>query len=407
MPSLTCARWATVLRLRPCRAMGRSPLESGRMVRTLYLWTLLEAAACVAPPATESRVQSPRDPTTSDDDSIRANGDGDSRDSNGDGDSRDSGDGDQDIPGNGEACEEQIVRSQGEIPEMLIVLDRSGSMKSIDVNRWDPSVAAVTAVTASLDSRVNFGLMVFPGIVEPTQNCTRVGNSVSCTSQSQSSSNCEPGSLEVPVAPKQAGAIEAALRNMSPLGGTPTTAALAEVGKLWTPQSSDPDAMIKARYVLLVTDGAPNCAEGGGNDDDLVSTVRQIEKLAAQGTRTYVIGYNTQGELKPAMDMMAVAGDTGSTEHIAVENQQSLVQALQTILGKVAYCDFSLDEATKSPSYVSVTIDQTSLLLNDPNGFSVSPDGRKVTVRGTACEQLSTSSAHVVRVKVLCEPAIL
>ncbi len=52
-------------------------------------------------------------------------------------------------------CQEYVVRNERVTPDMLIVLDRSGSMKRRDVNRWDPSVAAIKAVTGQLDSLIN------------------------------------------------------------------------------------------------------------------------------------------------------------------------------------------------------------------------------------------------------------
>ncbi|MFT3926406.1 MAG: VWA domain-containing protein [Myxococcales bacterium] len=409
MSSPTRARWAITPWIRRHGIAGRHSPARVRVLKVLYWWSILEAASCAAEPdPTRTAAPSPTGDTTTDDDPIRTDGDGDGDDQGaGDGDGDGTGPGDGGGQNVGGICEEQILRSQGVIPEMLIVLDRSGSMKTLDVNRWDPSVAAVTEVTANLDARAKFGLMVFPGIEDPTQNCVRVGNSVSCSSQSNSVS-CDAGTLEVPVGLHQAAAIDAALSKMSPFGGTPTSATLAEAGKVLGSTSSDPDAMVTPRYVLLVTDGAPNCADVAASDaPDLENTVKQIEQLAAQGTHTYVIGYNTQADLKPAMDMMAAAGDTGSTEHIAVENQQSLQQALEGILGKATSCAVRLDKAPNSRSYVAVTLDQTTLKLDDPNGFSLSMDGRTVTVLGKACEDLAASSQRTVRVKVACEPPIL
>ena len=46
---------------------------------------------------------------------------------------------------------------------VLVVLDRSGSMRDLTVNRWDPSVKAVEELTAMLAPSLRLGLMTFPG----------------------------------------------------------------------------------------------------------------------------------------------------------------------------------------------------------------------------------------------------
>src|SRR4051812_35144173 len=120
------------------------------------------------------------------------NGDGDDDKPNGDDDDTTTGDGD-------ENCQEQIVRNDRLAPDMLIVLDRSGSMKKGSVNRWDPSVMAVKAVTAQLGGGISFGLMSFP----------------------QRDDDCGAGELDVKIAANNGAAIATALTNMSPGGNTP------------------------------------------------------------------------------------------------------------------------------------------------------------------------------------------
>src|SRR5690349_15018164 len=47
-------------------------------------------------------------------------------------------------------CEDYSVDVKSAVANVLIVLDRSGSMRDLTVNRWDPSVAAIEQLTASL-----------------------------------------------------------------------------------------------------------------------------------------------------------------------------------------------------------------------------------------------------------------
>jgi len=61
-----------------------------------------------------------------------------------------------------EGCGTANFRTQPVIPDMLIVLDRSGSMRTGGVDRWGPSVAAVKSLTTTFQEQIGFGLMTFP-----------------------------------------------------------------------------------------------------------------------------------------------------------------------------------------------------------------------------------------------------
>ncbi|MFM2419989.1 MAG: hypothetical protein RL385_4712, partial [Pseudomonadota bacterium] len=65
--------------------------------------------------------------------------------------------------GDGGTCEVHDIGHGRIAPDILIVLDRSGSMRNRGTDRWGPSVSALGTITSSLDESVKFGLMVFPG----------------------------------------------------------------------------------------------------------------------------------------------------------------------------------------------------------------------------------------------------
>src|SRR4051794_8213497 len=79
-------------------------------------------------------------------------------------------------------------------PDILIVLDRSGSMEMN--GRWDPSVKGVESITAALDSQINFGLMTFPSDDRTVQY------------------TCKAGAIQVPVGAKTAATIKRTLDPM-------------------------------------------------------------------------------------------------------------------------------------------------------------------------------------------------
>src|SRR5687768_13866381 len=135
------------------------------------------------------------------------------------------------------ACEEVEIAVDETVVNVLILLDRSGSMYEDDgfgnvTDRWTPAVAAIETVTEEFAEGVRFGLMRFG-----------------------SGEMCDPGTVDVVPALGTAEPIAGALAG-DPAevtgGSTPTATALAVAG----------DALADlpgANYVLLITDGAPNC----------------------------------------------------------------------------------------------------------------------------------------------------
>ena len=71
-------------------------------------------------------------------------------------------------------CDVVHLRTSPSTPDMLIVLDRSGSMG--DEGRWQPSVSAVRTIVMQLQSQIRFGLALFP---DPEMVGNNNGTSVS------------------------------------------------------------------------------------------------------------------------------------------------------------------------------------------------------------------------------------
>jgi hypothetical protein len=294
-----------------------------------------------------------------------------------------------------------MVSSQRVTPDMLIVLDKSGSMgpngNTQMIDRWGGSVDALKAITMELQTVINFGLMTYPAAAaSPIPGFPFPGAS------------CDIGKLDVPIAGNNAGAISTALTGMQPSGGTPTSGTL-EAAKGVIETTINPDGVVGPKFVLLVTDGAPNCRNGQGgvtNDPQAVTdSVNAIKAMAATDVKTYVIGFQTAQDaaLSASLDQMAVAGGTGDTKHRPVEDKDTLVAAFRDIAGKAVSCSFVLDKKPPQPEYVQVTIDGKQVNLNDPNGWVLSPDGLQITLQGTACQSIQGAGQHTVNVKVKCE----
>jgi Mg-chelatase subunit ChlD len=325
-------------------------------------------------------------------------------------------------------CEAHDVDNGRVAPDILIVLDRSTSMRMRGVNRWDPSVSALKTITSSLDESVKFGLMVFPG----TQGQTMAPAACNMLTDAQEIANCitgaiggagggvascTPGTVAVPVGAHTAAPIAQALDGMQPNGATPTASTLqAAHVALGSGFSNNVDVRSSAKFVLLVTDGQPNCTGGmfgggggGGTDPQAVAdSVARIQEMTDDGIKTYVLGYGTQDDqgATDALNQMAKAGGTGDQAYRPINDEKGLLTEFQKITGTLVTCDFQLNSAPPDASFVRVTLDGNALRLDDPNGWTLSADHFHVTVQGSACEAVK-SRGHSLSVRVECDKVIL
>jgi hypothetical protein len=336
-------------------------------------------------------------------------------------------------------CQVVQLNATPSTPDMMIVLDRSGSMGVF--GRWQPSASAVRSIVTSLQSKVRFGLTMFPdpnasGGGGVTINGTTVQvdlgqclfdpDPIGCAANAiadagvvnpdsggsggaSSNSACTPGKVIVPVATDNAAAIGDALNRTIPNGGTPTPETLQQLVKDFAAGPITPDAVQLARYVLLVTDGMPTCPAGNGSqtlEADISASNRAIEMLTAAGVRTYVIGYNTTGpgneEMARVLDGFAQRGGTGDAQHRPVEDEASLLGELQRIAGNVVSCTFTLNEAPPRADYVLVKVDGKQVNLDDANGWRL-VNGRSVELRGKTCDTFRSAGEHSVKAEVRCE----
>jgi hypothetical protein len=321
----------------------------------------------------------------------------------------DGGSGDKSGPRN---CGLYQIPVTDQTPEVLVVLDKSGSMRGNGIDRWGPSVAAVDGVTHALPN-VHFGLLTFPG------DCSSLATSdeqFACSARLVAESpglSCEPGRVTVPMGGSNADAIRAALNAASPLGATPTASAIDTAATTLEQLPVTPDS--GSRSILLVTDGAPNCALGAGGllavgvgpssaqPEAVTQTVDAIARAAKNGVRTHVIGYDSQSDpyLVSTLDQMASAGGTGETKHRPVEDRASLVAVLNGLTRRTLLCELRLNAATDA-SLISITFDGKAIPQDAANGWVLAADGVSLSLRGSACDQVEGAPDKVGLVNVAC-----
>jgi hypothetical protein len=256
-----------------------------------------------------------------------------------------------------EVCDQAPLDIARVIPDMLIVLDRSNSM--LDEGYWNPVREAIYAVTEAMDLQIWFGLMIFPNF----------GEGLVCR-PAMRLNECEPGhTAVVGCAADTAEAIRGTLEPMATCGGTPIAVTLQNAQAYLDTLAADGHP----KYVLLATDGAPNCnaaldpaacrCTGTAGCDaaplnclDDTRTSAAIDGLVAAGTRMYVLGIGTSGWMD-ILDAMAARGGTGAA--FFAEDPAALRAAFDTIAVAVATCDFDIPSpsASADPTLVNVYFD--------------------------------------------------
>ncbi len=290
----------------------------------------------------------------------------------------------------------------------VLLIDRSGSMAQQTTDgqvKWTALLNALRAVLPRVESNLAVGLAVFP------QPAARDAPDVPATSCAVSAR------LAVEPAYRTGNAILQALGANLPLGATPTYAAL-DVARRWYQSVPDLDG---ERYVILATDGAPNCNEGVEQEGcrctspnpvvctqnnvwgpinclDGDRTVAAVQALHTAGIATYVIGLNGVQDYGDVLDAMAAAGGRPRPtppRYYSAATATELVSEFSQVTSSLVECRFHLDHAPPDPNLVDVRLDGTSLIhdTGQLDGWDWSGDGhREIRFYGRTCDTVRSAS---------------
>jgi hypothetical protein len=292
-----------------------------------------------------------------------------------------------------DACFAQDVVAEVTIPNVVLVLDKSGSMVSdpggywdadgddadddgfVDgdpnmtpatpkVTRWNSLYSVVDQIVTGFDDRMDFGAVLFP-----SKSATKDYSAAACPV------NAEP---EVPVGESQAqqilqtipGAADTMFQGGTPAASGVETAVAALAGL-------DPE---RPQYLILITDGAANCAADAPDNNTRfeVYDERLAEVVAeanAGGILTFVVGIDIKNTTSPMikdgnpdntntyekLNMVAEAGGMprpGDEKFYNTVNQVELQTALEGIVDVITSCVFPLSMPLKPNYHVQdITVD--------------------------------------------------
>jgi hypothetical protein len=264
-------------------------------------------------------------------------------------------------------------------PDLLLVVDKSGSMDDNIAGGQQKWAAMRTALNTTLTTNatgINFGLQLYP-----------------------LNNECAIGAPAPAVSPTSSTAIASALNGVNPDGGTPTHTALQS--SLAYYQANPVNAA--GRYVLLATDGEPNCLAPNG-DSSVTESIAAVAALKAAGIPTFVVGFG-DGVNAGTLQAMAVAG--GQAQYYAADSPAALALALDAIADQVALpdCSFVLSESPPDADRLRLYFDATEVSRSSlhTEGWDYDAATNSVTVYGGSCSELQTGTVGEVRVDYGCE----
>ena len=330
-------------------------------------------------------------------------------------------------------CGTTSVEAEYRTANILLVIDKSGSMtdqpEGFDTDKWEALKAALDESLHDVAGEVNFGLLLYPYSLDHeipltgcTDDCCDVPPDVSAVNVA-----VQPGAESVPQ-------ILEALDDTEPGGGTPTAAALQGAYEYFV---NGEGASLKGdRYVLLATDGGPNCNEDNTCDGDRCTTnldgdcsndnccqgvgagclddesvVAKIEALQEEGIPTFVIGIPGTEVYASYLDTFATAGGVTNPdappEYYAVEatgGVQALAQTFTDITTHlVRSCEIELAKEPPRLDLVNVAVDCELVPSEDGAAWEIPADNpTQLLLKGNACTYIEDQGARRVDVVYGC-----
>lgn len=332
------------------------------------------------------------------------------------------------------------VRVKGVRPDVLVLIDRSGSM-GFPLNPLDTTACPAncggggnTACPASCPTRISELRLAMPVFFNAAKDDARFGLALfprgsgapnQCVG-TDSSLVPEPLPAEGPETPDNLALWAAQTDRISTYisatmpeklvvgGGTPTAVSLDFVGT--TQGLAEEGALKRKRIVLLLTDGLPNCRQGQGADPNATDTraIDSVANLLTKGISTMVIGFGSDVTGATVLSDMARAGgfprtctaatastDCGSSDFCgndgicgraaySASNSTELKAVLEKLREKLGQKDPCIVDLGSLPyENIVVSLDDKELTAG-PNAWNVA--GRTLTFLGTSCQQIKNSS---------------
>lgn len=298
-----------------------------------------------------------------------------------------------------QSCGQVEIPIQRVAPNVMILLDRSGSMDNAveGSNRWDVAKAAIRRVTETFNDRIRFGLATFPSCENP--QCGEAPGKVVVPVTESNASGINDGFLAPLTSGRSSPPVAGAPRNY--LCGRDGDPPQTNTGASLHAMRNDPALQDRSRprAVLLVTDGqeSSECVRNGRDG------ANGAARLLNDEIKTFVVGFATDS---PSLGGVAQAGGT-QRAYIAM-NTRALNEALENIANSLASCEYQLDQEPPDPNDFFIYFNNSKKLLrDDPNGWSYDAASRKLQFLGSACDDVKAGRIEDIDVIFGCDAPLI
>jgi len=301
-------------------------------------------------------------------------------------------------------------------PDVLILLDRSGSMLQ-DItgasctggrsggtggrggggnptggvgdcgpnSKWTQMTTALKEILPVNEGTVQWGIKYFAE-----------GGSNSCTVNDGAA--VKPSLMN-------ATAIATSIDGTTPASATPTTAAMKSATAYLLGLNDE-----SPKFILLATDGLPTCgmAAGGSADDD--NAIAAVKAAKDMGIPTFVIGIGTgTGGGDQTLTTMANEGGFpragGMPAYYSVNSASDLKDAFAKISGMVGVCYFSVNPVPKKVADIMAVKGDNNVIPQDGTDgwtFVTMPNSAGIQLNGKSCEDYKSGNIKSVVVDLPC-----
>ena len=307
-------------------------------------------------------------------------------------------------PAGGGSCGQINVPIAPLSPDILIVQSRALSMADSWDNqpcqggcgansKWSDTSNTVTAAVGATASSINWGL-AFYGV-----------------------STCGTTSKPyVPLGPMNSQAISTAFAANQPATGNPIETAINDAAT-YMRTLADPNP----KYLLLVTDGLPNCMPGDTSTtaDDSLGAEAAVLNARMAGVPTFVVGLATSSDatVTATLDQLALNGGEaqagGTSSYFAATDSASLEQALTAIVGAAASCTLPLVDVPLNLTNVAVSATDGSgnnvkIRQDSSDGWTFT-DSREVAIvlNGATCANLRSGAYTNFQFVYACDGVVI
>jgi len=296
-------------------------------------------------------------------------------------------------------CGSQTSTTTREPPDVLLLLDRSASLfYTIEQDCFcsdEDAAASGTTNYRLCDDTANCSTRwsaVKPAVIDTVSNSKDVQWGLKFFPTPDAPQCSVSPDMEVPIGPDTADAVKSQIENATLALSTPTSAALkAASDYLKTVDDNRP------KFILLATDGEPNCARGQIMNSDVPGASQAAKSSYDAGYPVFVVG------IGPNLgNLTQIASSGGTNDYYPVSSPDDLVKAFADISKLIASCTFTLDEVPPDINNVGVYLDKNLVQKDSVNGWSFGGGNRTIQLNGEACEMVTSGQATEVQLLFGC-----